>query len=82
MDSVPMGKRLTPLEIFDYKRHWMAEGFRVTLHSDKRWDATKWCKKNVPTHQWDIQWFTDVYEDTFFFETLEDSNTFMKEFKR
>lgn len=82
MDSVPMGKRLTPLEIFDYKRHWMTEAFRVHLHSDKRWDATQWCKKNLPVHQWDIQWFTDVYEDTFFFETLEHSDAFMKEFKQ
>ena len=60
---------MTPIEIAEYKQKWMSEGgFAVTLHSDLRSEGIAWCKNwlNV-IHRKHVQ-YTDVYEDTFFFE--------------
>ena len=72
---------MTPLEIFEYKTHWKSDAFVVTLHSDKRWDAKAWCKKNFDWHRWDHIAFTDVYQDTYLFENLEDANRFKEAWK-
>ena len=72
---------MLPLEIFDHKRRWKPEGFRVTLHSDWRSMAKDWCKANIEQQSWDVNEYTDVYEDTWFFEHLEDSRSFIKELK-
>jgi len=72
---------MLPLEIFEHKRRWKPEGFRVTLHSDWRDQAKSWCKTHVDKQSWDVVEYTDVYGDTWLFEHLEDSDMFMKEFK-
>lgn len=74
---------MTPLEIFEYKRKWMLEsnGNPVRIHSDKRQEAKDWCKQNLSSYQWNISEFSDVYEDTFFFELSEESDLFSEEFR-
>jgi hypothetical protein len=61
---------MTPAEISDYKQRWMSSGKNnpVVLHSDKRNIGKDWCKQNLYTHQWKLVEYTDVYEDTFYFE--------------
>lgn len=71
---------MLPLEIFEHKRRWMP-GFVVDIHSDFRSQATAWCKANVPKQSWNVVEYTEVYGDTWFFEHLEDSDKFIKEFK-
>lgn len=72
---------MTPIEIFEYKLCWKPNAFIVKLHSDKRWDAKQWCRRNFEWERWDSIHFTDVYEDTYLFEILEDANRFKEKWK-
>lgn len=72
---------MQPLEIFDHKRRWMMDPFVVRIHSDYRSAAKSWCKANLVKQSWNLAEYTDVYEDSWFFEHLEDSDKFKKEFK-
>lgn len=58
---------MTPAEIFEYKNKWMP-GYSVRLHSDLRSAGKDWCKKLLK-HEWNHNKWTDVYEDTFHFES-------------
>jgi hypothetical protein len=72
---------MTPQEIFEYKTKWMEISSNpVEVHSDREFDAKQWCKKNLEQHQWHFSKYTDVYEDTFYFETVESKDIFEKEF--
>lgn len=66
---------MTPQEIFEYKRNWMP-GYSVRLHSDLRSQAKDYCKTQMMKHQWNINEYTDVYEDTFYFEHRLDAHSF------
>lgn len=74
---------MTPIEIFEYKQRWMATGFNhpVAYHSDYRARATDWCKTQLHKCQWSQKTFTDVYEDTMYFEFKQDSQSFEKYMK-
>lgn len=74
---------MTPVEIFEYKQKWMGSGDNnpISIHSDKRRKALEWCRKNLYRHQWNIVQYTDVYEDTFFFEHKLASENFEKNLK-
>jgi hypothetical protein len=73
---------MTPQERFDYKKKWMqASSNFVKIHSDHEFDAKQWCKKNLEQHNWDFLKYTDVYEDTFYFETEEMKRQFEKGFR-
>jgi hypothetical protein len=73
---------MTPQERFDYKTKWMqASSNFVKIHSDHEFDAKQWCKKNLEQHQWDFSKYTNVYEDTFYFETEEMKLQFEKGFR-
>lgn len=72
---------MLPLEIFDHKHRWLRDPFIVDLHSDYRMAAKDWCKANVPKQSWEVNTFTEVYGDRWYFEHLEDSEKFIKEFK-
>lgn len=74
---------MTPQQISDYKRKWMASGdnYPVRLHSDLRSQAKDWCKK-LDKQEWSHSTFTNVYEDTFYFENQMVSQQFEEEFLR
>ena len=66
---------MTPQEIFEYKQRWMP-GYSVRLHSDLRSQAKDYCKIQLMAHQWKYHEYTDVYEDTFYFEHRIDAQSF------
>lgn len=74
---------MTPQEISDYKQRWMRLGkfYTVAIHSDNRWAAIQWCKVQLFKQQWVHRKFTDVYEDTFFFEYKQDADMFASKFE-
>jgi hypothetical protein len=58
---------MTPVEIAEYKQRWMP-GYAVRLHSDLRTAGKDWCKQ-LHKYEWAHKKWTDVYEDTFYFES-------------
>ena len=77
-----MTKLTNPLEISEYKQRWMREGgHSVQIHSDLRHQALDYCKIQMFKQQWVHRKYTDVYEDTFFFEQLLDAKAFKRFFK-
>jgi hypothetical protein len=73
----------TPQEIFDYKTKWLTNGGKpVPIHSDMEFEAKQWCKANLQPHEWGFVKYTQMYEDTFWFETLEASQKFEEEFSK
>lgn len=72
---------MTPIEIFEYKQKWKP-GYTVRLHSDLRMQGKDYCKIQMMKHQWDIQEFTDVYEDTYLFENRIDADSFTAQWDR
>lgn len=69
----------TPQEISDYKQSWMRDrSYSVKLHSDLDAQAKTWCRKNLKSWQWAMQKWTDVYEHTFYFEDVAQSEEFEK----
>lgn len=72
---------MTPLETFEYKLAWRKNtSFYATLDTDFEYSAKRWCRSNLEQHQWDFSKYTDMYEDTIYFETEEFLNRFKKEF--
>lgn len=68
---------MTPQEIFEYKLRWHKISSNIVkVHSDLEFDAKRWCRANLKQHQWDYSKFTDMYEDTFYFETAEMKDNF------
>jgi|TARA_Y100000022_G_scaffold155268_1_gene137416 hypothetical protein len=66
---------LIPIEIFEYKQKWKP-GYVVRLHSDLRSQGKEYCKVQLFKQQWDVNEFTDVYEDTYYFEHKMDALSF------
>jgi len=66
---------LTPIEIFEYKLKWKP-GYVVRLHSDLRSQGKEFCKTQMFKQQWDVSEYTDVYEDTYYFEYKQDAESF------
>lgn len=75
---------MTPVEIAEYKQRWMSSGVNhpVGIHSDLRSQAKDWCKVQLNQPQWVHKKYTDVYEDTFYFEYKQDANSFCNHFKK
>lgn len=75
---------LTPVEIAEYKMRWMSSGNNnpVGVHSDLRHEAKAFCKDYFNQHEYVHNTWTDVYEDTFFFESVKDANFFRNKFKK
>ena len=75
---------MTPQEIFEHKQRWMSSGDNnpVRIHSDMRHNAKDFCKKSVSSSGWVHRQYTNVYEDTFFFEQEEDAASFRKYFEK
>lgn len=72
---------MTPVELFEYKKRWMrAGGYPVRLHSDLRSEGKDWCKIQCFTQQWDFKKWSNVYEDTFYFEYKQDAESFRAHF--
>tara|TARA_X000001316_G_C921635_1_gene36143 strand:- start:1559 stop:1789 length:231 start_codon:yes stop_codon:yes gene_type:complete len=71
---------MTPIEIFEYKLKWKP-GYTVRLHSDLRREGKEYCKVQMFKQQWDLKTFTDVYEDTFYFQYCQDAKAFKNKFK-
>lgn len=69
---------MTPVEIAEYKQRWMP-GYAVRLHSDLRSTGKNWCKQ-LYKHEWNHKKWTDVYEDTFYFENAHAGQNFEHEF--
>ena len=66
---------MTPIEIFEYKQKWKP-GYVVRLHSDLRSNAKDYCKVQMLKHQWDVNEYTNSYEDTWLFENRLDAASF------
>jgi hypothetical protein len=75
---------MTPVEIAEYKQRWMSSGHNhpVAIHSDLRGQAKDWCKVQLMKQQWVHRKYTNVYEDTFFFEYHQDADSFCNHFKK
>ena len=74
---------MTPLEIFEYKKRWQrAGGYAVRLHTDLRSQGKDFCKTQLKKPQWDFTYYTNVYEDTFYFEFKQDAVAFRNKFKK
>lgn len=72
---------MTPQDRFDYKLQWMKLNSNpVIVHSDNEFNAKQWCKTNLEQHQWHFSKYTDVYQDTFYFESADICKLFWKEF--
>lgn len=73
---------MTPQEIFEYKQRWMRiNSHPIRIHSDFRREAKNYCKVQMLSHQWVHKEHTNVYEDTFFFEHIQDAKSFSNRFK-
>lgn len=73
---------MTPIEIAEYKQRWMSiNGHPVSIHSDLRNQGKEWCKAQLMKQQWVHKQYTNVYEDTFFFEYEKDAEFFRFKFK-
>ena len=75
---------MTPIEIFEYKQKWMRTGLNhpVPYHSDWRSYAKDWCKIQLHQTQWVHKEYTNVYEDTMFFEFRQDAQNFSNYLKK
>lgn len=75
---------MTPIDIFEYKQRWMRTGNNhpVPYHSDWRRYAVEWCTTQLFKQQWLQKTFTDVYEDTMFFEHHQDAKNFSNYMKK
>ena len=74
---------MTPLEIFEYKQRWSRDGgYSVRLHSDLQSQGKDFCKSRMMKWQWDMQRYSDVYEDTFYFEHQHDADAFRNNFNK
>ena len=74
---------MTPLEIFEYKQRWIRNGgYKVRLHSDLGDSGKEYCKVQMFKHQWDFKKWSNVYEDTFWFEYAQDAKAFKNKFKK
>jgi hypothetical protein len=69
-------KRMSPLEIFEYKQKWVPIGHEVPFHSDKFSKAIEWCKENFSKEKYYIVKYTDVYEHKMLFESRADAREF------
>lgn len=69
---------MTPQEITDYRRNWMVNhgGYGCGVHTDIRRDYLTWLKENSSNERYSIARYTDVYEDTIYFEDIEELKKF------
>lgn len=75
---------MTPQAIFEHRQKWMSSDYNhpVKIHSDLRNEARDYCKVQMFKCQWHHVRFTDVYEDTFYFEHHQDQKSFANHFKK
>lgn len=75
---------MTPVEIFEYKSKWMRAGNNnpVPFHSDYRTYVNDWCKENLHKTQYLHSRFTNIYEDTMYFEFKKDAELFSNYLKK
>lgn len=75
---------MTPIEIAEYKQKWMASGYNhpVPFHSDYHMYAKDWCKIQLHKSQWNYKRYTNVYEDTMYFEFKQDAENFSNYLKK
>lgn len=75
---------MTPIEIAEHKQRWMASGNNhpVQFHSDWRNQAKDWCKTQLMKQQWNHSQYTAVYEDTMYFEFIQDAKLFSHYIKK
>jgi len=57
-------------------------GYGCTVHSDIRTDYKEWLKENIPSECTSIARYTDFYEDTIYFEKLDDLKKFYKWYQK
>lgn len=68
---------MTPIEIFEYKLKWLKESTNtVSFDEFIEYEAKRWCRENLKQHQWDFTTYTDVYQHSITFETVEMMNAF------
>lgn len=67
---------MTPQDQWTYKFGWIPKAYQVSFHSDLLHRALRWLRANVPTHQWHLHEWTNVYEHTVWFELYDDKQQF------
>ena len=72
---------MTPQEIFEYKRHWLAEAFQVDVHSDLDVQCKDWCRRNCERWEWSMTSWSSVYSHSFYFEHADKAAQFRIKFK-
>ena len=73
--------KMTPQEIFEYKRDWKPNSYRVDVHSDLDVQCKNWCRGNLNRWEWSCDTYTDVYSHSFFFEHDLHGKEFANKFK-
>jgi len=71
----------TPQEITDYKQQWLP-GHPVRLHSDLEDKGRTWCKRCLDKWEWHYKRHTNIYEHTFYFESIYAAQNFAMEMGR
>lgn len=74
--------KMTPQEIFEYKRKWMDYCYSVQVHSDLDVQCKAWCRGNLNRWEWSCDTYTDVYAHTFHFEHDLQAKEFARKFEQ
>ena len=73
--------KMTPQEIFEYKREWKPNSYQVDVHSDLDVQCKAWCRGNLNRWEWSCDTYTGVYSHSFYFENDLHGKEFASKFK-
>jgi hypothetical protein len=73
--------KMTPQEIFEYKRSWLEHSYQVDVHSDLDVQCKHWCRHNLNRWEWSMETYTDVYSHSFYFENDLHAKEFARKFE-
>jgi len=74
--------KMTPQEIFEYKRSWLERSYQVDVHSDLDVQCKRWCRGNLNRWEWSMEPYTDVYSHSFYFESEKNAKWFEEKFQK
>ena len=72
--------KMTPQEVFEYKRRWLEHSYQVDVHSDLDVQCKAWCRGNLNRWEWSMDAYTDVYSHSFYFENDLHGKEFARKF--
>ena len=74
--------KMTPQEVFEYKRSWLKKGYQVDVHSDLDVQCKSWCRGNLNRWEWSMEPYTNVYSHSFYFENDLHGKEFARKFEQ